>query len=157
MNTIFEQLIAHPDFREGDYWSRMQLDSGKEIIKQGESSDYLYLLESGDVRVMGDVELDENRRVKPGVCDMKPGDVFGEMVMFDDQPRSASVMATSDCVLIRIHGKKTMGFLEQHPELGFAVLKMLTQSMVDRLRKTNKKIFSLFAWGLKAHGLEKHL
>lgn len=157
MNSLFDPLIEHPDFREGDYWYRIKLESGKKIINQGENSDYFYLLESGSARVIGDVVLDEQRHVKPGVCDLKPGDVFGEMVMFDDQPRSASVITIGDCVLIRIHAKKTMTFLEQHSELGFAVLKGLSQSMVSRLRKTNQKFFSLFAWGLKAHGVEKHL
>lgn len=157
MISMFKPLIEHPDFREGDYWSRVEFKGGKEIIKLGETCDYLYLLENGDVRVMGDVVLSEQRHVKPGVCDLKSGDVFGEMVMFDNQPRSASVVAISDCVLVRIHGKKAMIFLEQYPDLGFAILKELSQNMVSRLRKTNQKFFSLLAWGLKAHGVERHL
>ena len=155
--NVIEEILAHPEFNEGEYWRVETYQANAEIIKQGESSNSLYLLNTGVVRVLGRVEIDDKRQVSPGVCDIQGGELFGELVLFDDGPRSASVVTVTDAEVVAINGKKLMEFLEHKPDLGFRFMKYMMERMVGRLRNTNSKIFSLFAWGLKAHNVDQHL
>lgn len=155
--SVIEEILSHPEFVEGECWSREKHAANAEIIKQGEASNSLYYLQSGVVRVLGRVEIDDKRQVSPGVCDIQGGELFGELVLFDDGPRSASVVTVTDAEVVAINGEKLMEFLEREPDLGFRFMRHMMVKMVGRLRNTNSKIFSLFAWGLKAHNVDQHL
>ena len=155
--SVIEEILSHPEFVEGEFWSREIYAENAEIIKQGEASNALYYLQSGVVRVLGRVEIDDKRQVSPGVCDIQGGELFGELVLFDDGPRSASVVTVTEAEVVAINGEKLMEFLEREPDLGFRFMKHMMVKMVGRLRNTNSKIFSLFAWGLKAHNVDQHL
>lgn len=157
IDKVIQEIISHPGFPEGECWHRESASENDQIIAQGDESKSLYCLEKGAVRVVGRIDIDDQRQLNPGVCDIDKGEIFGELVLFDDGPRSASIVAVADCELIVIDGKKLMAFLEKETDLGFRFMKMLMGRMVARMRKTNSKIFSLFAWGLKAHNVEQHL
>jgi len=49
------------------------------------------------------------------------------------------------------------GYFDDHPELGYVVLKWLFSVLSGRLRQADRRFGSLFAWGLKAHGIDSHL
>ena len=155
--SVIEEILTHPEFVEGECWSREKYAANAEIIQQGDTSNSLYFLQSGVVRVLGRVDIDDKRQVSPGVCDIQGGELFGELVLFDDGPRSASVVSVTDAEVVAIKGDKLMEFLEREPDLGFRFMKYMMVKMVGRLRNTNSKIFSLFAWGLKAHNVDQHL
>lgn len=150
-------LLQHPEFVEGQHWSRQRFAANQPIVEEGTLGSQIYLVLAGRVRVLGDVALDEGRRIRPGFFDFDAGEVFGELALFDREPRSASVVAVTDCELAVIDGDRLLAFLDRHRDLGYDVFKDLVSALVVRLRKTNRKLFSLMAWGLKAHGLDEHL
>lgn len=157
MKDLIEALMKQADFHEGEYWRREHYAANQEIIHQGEQSKHLYYIEKGQARVLGQVDLGEKRKVSPGVCDLKDNEIFGELVLFDNGPRSASVVAISECDVVVFDGEKLMSYLRSHTDIGFELLNAIMTATVRRLRKTNEKIFSLFAWGLKAHNVDQHL
>jgi len=150
-------LLGHPEFREGSHWKTCSVKPNQVIFREGERGRTIYLILSGSVRLIGNLELGDERRVQPGFSDLGAGEVFGELPLFDNQPRSASVIAVSECQLIEINSDSLISFLELHPDIGYQVLKELYHMLVRRLRKANGKIFSLFAWGLKNCGITEHL
>ena len=154
---IIDELMGHPLFKEGEFWEVVQFKKNQKIVMQGDVSRDLYLLKSGCVRVLGSVELEDNRKIQPGVCDMSSGDIFGELSLFDQQPRSASIMCLEDSEVIVIDGDKLMGFLEENSDIGFRFMNEVMQMMVKRLRHSNEKVYSLFAWGLKVHKIDGDL
>jgi len=127
------------------------------IINEGEEGRSVYLIEQGQVRVSERVELEDRRHIQPGLCDLGPGEVFGELNLFQAMPRSASVIAIDSCRLRVIDAERLAGFLDQHPELGYVVLRELFSVLSGRLRQADKRLGSLLAWGLKAHGIDRHL
>ena len=129
-------------------WTRRQVVADETIFSEGDQGSEVYLILKGSVRVVGNVDLDDKRRVHPGFSDLDSGQVFGELPMFDGEPRSATVIALTDCEL---------AFLDAHPELGYPIFKELIHFLVGRLRQANRRIFSLFAWGLKMRGIDRHL
>lgn len=151
------KILEHPEFREGSDWKACQIKPNQVIFREGERGRSMYLIISGSVRLMGNLELEDERRVQPGFSDLGIGEVFGELPLFDKEPRSASVIAVTECDLIEINSDSLIAFLDGHPDIGYQVFKELNHMLVRRLRKANGKIFSLFAWGLKNCGITEHL
>jgi CRP/FNR family transcriptional regulator, cyclic AMP receptor protein len=155
-NTLY-MLLDHPDFEEGVVWTRCKYAADETVFSEGDHGSQVYLILKGSVRVVGNVDLDDNRTVHPGFSELDEGQVFGELPMFDGEPRSATVVALSDCELAVLEGEQLMAFLDAHPDLGYPIFKELIHLLVGRLRQANRRIFSLFAWGLKLRGIDHHL
>lgn len=157
MNEAFNRLLQHPDFPEGSAWQCRRFSAGQTILEEGDCSGGLYLMKEGSARVIGNVELDEHRKIRPGIFELAQGSLFGEISLFDQEPRSASVIAATDCQVIVIDRRPLLDFMEAHPEIGYPLLKEIMTSLVTRLRMANKRLAYLFAWGLKAHNIDEHL
>ena len=157
MKTPIEQIIEDPEFPEGSAWRRRSFQANTTILQEGSEGRSLFIIKSGSVRVTARVVLEEDRRVQPGICDLQAGGLFGELSLFESHPRSASVMAITDTELVEIDGEQLKRYLDSHPELGYRVLKTLFTIVIDRLSSANRRIEYLLGWGLKAHGIEKHL
>ncbi|MCB1734535.1 MAG: Crp/Fnr family transcriptional regulator [Gammaproteobacteria bacterium] len=157
MSNALKNLLDSPDFPEGDAWQRRLCTVHEHVFNEGDSQCDVFVVLSGTVRVVGEVALDDDRSLRPGYSDLGPGTVFGEMCLFDLKPRSGSVVAISDCELGVIPGDILRVYLDAHPEVGYPVLKDLLNTLAERLRTANKRVSSLFAWGLKAHGIDEHL
>jgi len=154
---VLNRVIQQPDFPEGEFWHIERVSTDKEIIAQGEQSTTFYMILKGKVRVMGRVMLDGDKKVSPGVCDLGENEVFGELVLFDQAPRSATVKALEATELVAIDSAALKRYFDINQEHGYEFLRELTGVLVERLRHSNEKVFSLLAWGLKAHGIEQHL
>lgn len=150
-------LIGRPDFPERDIWWRQSFSANDTIIREGERDHRIYLVEAGELSVTGSVELDGRRRVRPGIYTLRSGQMFGELCLFNDLPRTATVTATSDGELVVIDALGLQAYLDAHPALGYRVLRDIHDTLVERLSKSNKRVEHLFAWGLKAHGIDQHL
>lgn len=157
MKNALQDLLDHPEFAEGNLWLRRQLDADHTVFAEGDVGTEAYLILKGSVRVVGNVDLDEHRMVHPGFSDLSAGQIFGELSLFDGQPRSASVVTLTKCELAVLEGQRLMAFLDAHPELGYPIFKEVIHLLVGRLRRANRRIFSLFAWGLKVRGINTYL
>lgn len=103
----------------------LQLAGGETLMRQGEPGDALYLLVSGRLRVY--IEEDGVRRV---VREVSRGEVVGEMSLITDAPRSATLVAIRDSVLVSL-GKDDFAHLQSHsPQVTLA----LTRQIIARLR-----------------------
>ncbi len=127
------------------------------IVSEGMDDRRLYLIEKGRARVSGRVELADGRHIQPGLCDLGPGEIFGELSLFESGSRSASVIALGDVEVLEFDALALESHFEQHPEQGYAVLKDLFNILSSRLRQTDRRWEQLFAWGLKEHGIDQHL
>jgi CRP/FNR family cyclic AMP-dependent transcriptional regulator len=157
MKNALYMLLDHPSFEEGVVWTRRKYAADETVFSEGDHGSQVYLILKGSVRVVGNVDLDDNRTVHPGFSELDAGQVFGELPIFDGEPRSATVVALTDCDLAVLEGEQLMAFLDAHPELGYPIFKELIHLLVGRLRQANRRIFSLFAWGLKLRGIDRHL
>lgn len=157
MSSLLFSLLNNPDFEEGKLWLRVSQPANATIFTEGDHSSEVYLVLAGELRVFGKVDLDDQRKIQPGFVELTKGDIFGEMVMFDDSPRSATVVCITDVELAVIKADDLFSFLDSHPDCGYPIMKELLSVVVQRLRKANQRIFSLFAWGLKSKGLDNHL
>jgi len=157
MISALQKILESEDFPEGSAWRMRKFEAQEIIVREGEQDGYLYLVVTGDLRVTGQVEIDDARTMHPGICDLGPGDVFGELCLFDKQPRSATVEGLTQGQLIEIEANRLNQWMDRHPALGLKTLREFYGELISRLRKTNQRVESLFAWGLRAHGIDKHI
>lgn len=152
-----KQLLTRADFAEGDLWRRVTLSEGEVVIDKGARSGKVYLVLAGRLRIVGDIEVGQHRHIHPGFRELGAGELFGELGMFDGRPHSASVVAIGDSELAEMDAERLLRYLDEHPDIGYGVLKEIIGMLADRLRHTTEQAFSLFAWGLRAHDIDRHL
>lgn len=108
---------------------------GSIIVKEGTNGNHMYVILNGDAIVTktgrdGEVEL----------ARLTPADSFGEMSLADNEARSASVRADSDCVLVRLSDQVMMS----KAEIGVKVYRNIAQVLSARLRTADE----MLAWRL---------
>ena len=69
----------------------------------------------------------------------------------------ASVIALDDVEALEFDVQALEGYLDAHPAQGYIVLKDVQKILTTRLRQTDRRWEQLFAWGLKEHGIDRHL
>ena len=92
------------------------------IDRQSESTDVFFVL-SGEIRVV--IYSLSGREIT--LDDLSAGGYFGELAAIDGEPRSASVMALTDCLVASLPQDKFLSLLEKHSKLALSVMKSLTR------------------------------
>ena len=114
----------------------MEFKEGQVIFSQGDPSDRCYKLISGAVKIRIS-SYDGSGALQNIVAQtMRHGDVFGEMGIVDDSPRSASAIATEDTTCVTYTPDEMMDLLESNPKEALAYIRTL----IRRLRSNNIKI-----------------
>ncbi len=108
----------------------MEFFTGEEVFTEGEPGDRFYLVERGRV-IFFKQSLDE----KLEVGRVGAGDYFGEMSLFDDSPRSATVEAAEDSLLLALDRDRLHSLVAQKPEIAWAFCRELS----TRLRESNER------------------
>lgn len=154
--TLYE-ILSDPSFKEGIAWRRQRFHNNEVIVREGDDGATLFYVEEGSLRVTGHIDLDQNRRVQPGFCDLHTGDIFGEICLHENHRRTATVTAISDGCVLEVNGHKLNAYFEAHPMQGYRFYRQLFAILIGRMKSANHRIENLLAWGLKAHGIEQHL
>jgi CRP-like cAMP-binding protein len=68
---------------------------------------------------------------------------FGEMVLFGNKERSATVRAVTSCSLYIIRDAEFLALCNKHPRIGYMVLTTIARILSDNLRKANNDILKL--------------
>lgn len=116
---------------------------GTIIFHKDQTGDALYIVESGRVRIFvaeeGGQELTLSR-------EHEPGEVFGELALFDGAPRSASAEAIEDTVTYTLNRVEFQRYLAEAPQFSLALIKLLS----TRLRELTDNAESLAFLNLEA-------
>jgi len=149
MPEALYSILKHPQFLRDKVWWEEYFDPDDVILREGDTSRDLYLIVSGTVRVNMQVEIDDVRIMQSGLIELTRGDTFGELNLYGQSGRTASVVALSSTEVIRIDGKALSAFMDAHPELGYLVLKHFFLLHAELLRSLNIKVGGLYAAGLR--------
>jgi CRP-like cAMP-binding protein len=116
---------------------------GTRIFQYGDPGDKLFIILSGKVRISREVAgMGEEALAVLGA-----GDVFGEMAILDESPRSADARVHERCRLLVIAKDAFDDLLFVHKELAYEVLWNCVRMLSTRLRETNEKLTFLTVSG----------
>ncbi len=130
---LFALLDERQRSRIGDLMTIRRFDSGTTILRQGSSAVALYLLLDGEVEVNREPE-EGGRSVT--LARLKPGDVFGEMAVLDDDTRSSSVTALEPSRCALLSRWELLQELRRHPELAIVMIRVLAR----RIRHMDERL-----------------
>ena len=131
---IFSNLEDNYIKEIADFCVRRSFKKDDIIIKQGEPGIGLFIISSGNVKIIK--ELANGEKIE--VSEHGPGEFIGEMSVIDNAPRSASVVAfeNTDCLVLSAWDFKAR--LKAHPEIALELLPVI----VKRFRETNEKLLA---------------
>jgi CRP-like cAMP-binding protein len=102
----------------------MGFAAGKSVFQAGEPGETMYVIAEGEVEILDGSAILETAG---------PGSIVGELALIDDEPRSATVVAKTDCRLVPVDRRRFQYMVQETPFFGLAVMKVLA----DRLRRKN--------------------
>jgi CRP-like cAMP-binding protein len=109
---------------------------GDKIFRHGDPGEKLYLILEGKVRISREI---------PGMGEealavLGPGQMFGEMALLDESPRSADANVHDTCRLLAVPRDGFDDLLYLNKELAYEVLWSIVRMLLRRLRETNDKL-----------------
>ena len=125
-------------FQEGDF-----------IMQEGDKGDEMYLVLDGRVDVSKSLTMkfgeNDFRRTEKVLTHFRPEDhpIFGEMALIDQDNRSATIVARTDCVFLVIKRAEFMNLIECKPELGLKMLLRLCELLANRLKQSSQDVTRL--------------
>ncbi len=103
------------------------------ILREGAVESFLCLLASGNVEIVKRDSADKSKVIGS----VGEGKTFGEMSLIDRGPRSASVVAASDAILVVLHLTEFNDMSDSSPRLALKILHRIAKLLSHRLRQTS--------------------
>src|ERR687895_765126 len=129
---VFETLGPSELAQVADVAVPRAFGAGDVVFHEGDDSDTCYVVKSGHARAIR--EHPDGRQIT--LATFGPGDIFGELAMFDAERRSATVEATDELEVLGILGGDMRRLLRRHPDMAVK----LVISLGRRLRAANERL-----------------
>ena len=113
----------------------VKIAKGSILFKEGDDGEHLYVIIDGKLK-LGTSGGDGRENL---LSILGPGEMFGELSLFDPGPRTSTATAVTDAKLLSLSHEKVIPWLKQNPEVSLQLLMRLSQ----RLRRTNEAVGDL--------------
>ena len=135
--SLFRGLNNQELLKVSRICQKVAVKAGKVIFKAGDPGDALYCLHKGAVQVIKAGEKDEPEEL---IYELGGGEIFGEMALFEDMPRSATIKAKTDCSLLRIPRDYFEKLISSDKEIALKIYQALNLILTHRLRETTERL-----------------
>jgi CRP-like cAMP-binding protein len=129
---VFEQLAPAELAAVAAVAVPRRFETGDAVFHEGDASDTCYVVRNGHARAVR--QHSDGRQIT--LATFGPGDIFGELAMFDDERRSATIEATDHLEVLAILGHDMRRLMREHSEIAVK----LAVSLVRRLRRSNERL-----------------
>ena len=113
----------------------VKISKGNTLFKEGDEGDRLYVVLDGKLK-LGTASGDGRENL---LSILGPGEMFGELSLFDPQPRTSTATAVTDARLLALSHDQVIGLVTAHPRVALELLARLAQ----RLRRSNEVLADL--------------
>jgi len=127
---ILAQKVVHQSFAKDEA-----------LFHRGDWGDSLYIIDEGGVKIV----REDERGGELALNHCGPGEIVGEMALFDQEPRSASVIATTATEVLELKQEAFFQLLHQRPDVAFSLIRSLS----SRLRFASAYILTATEWSRK--------
>jgi CRP/FNR family transcriptional regulator, cyclic AMP receptor protein len=129
---VFEELAEADLRRVAEVAVPRAFGAGEVVFREGDDSDTCYVIRSGHARALR--EHADGRQIT--LATFGPGDIFGELAMFDDERRSATIEAIDPLDVVGILGPDMRRLMGEHPDIAVR----LAIALGRRLRAANERL-----------------
>jgi len=130
-SRLFSQVDPEKVSRLSKAARELSFAPGREIFKEGDAGDGVYLVRSGLVEISARVASNSHHVFSK----IGPGEIFGEMAVLEDKPRSASALAREETEVYFIPRVALLGLVEECPSVALAILREIS----GRLREFDRQ------------------
>lgn len=116
-----------------------QLKEGEVIFKEGDKSKNIYFLLEGKIGI--------TKKISSGsktIAILRKGDIFGEMALFENAPRSANALVMEQSEILDINGEEFGRFLSAKPQESFSILMKIIAISSSRLRNMDRYFTTVY-------------
>jgi CRP-like cAMP-binding protein len=125
--AAIERILHHREYMRGEV-----------IFRQGERGVGMYIVQQGKVAVISEPDQQE-------LFEMSDGDFFGEVALLDDAPRSASMIAKTDCSVFGFFQPDLFDLIARDSRLGVKIVLRVARFACQRLCQANERVLALSA------------
>ncbi|MCK4943155.1 MAG: cyclic nucleotide-binding domain-containing protein, partial [Candidatus Aminicenantes bacterium] len=140
--SILKELEIFSDLDESALIALSHLFEEKEylqnsiIFEEGSIGTSMMIIAQGKVRV----SQKANQETEEALKILHTGEVFGEMALLEDLPRSAAIIAHTNVIIISVDRFNFLKFLEQDCRNGLKIMIKLAKTLSSRLREADVKL-----------------
>jgi CRP-like cAMP-binding protein len=125
-------------------------DDGEVLFKEGDPPDSAYIIDEGEVNICAGED---------DTCDLVVGtlgrhDLFGEMAIFRNAPRVATIRASGPVSVMRIDGDMFLRLVTENPDTALGVMRMLSDKIArttERFEAVEEKVRNMQSVADSAH------
>ena len=129
---VFSTLVPEDLQRIAQLAVPRSFEPGQAVFREGDSSDTCYIVRSGHARAVR--EHGDGRTIT--LATFGPGDIFGELALFEDERRSATVEALEALGVVAVLGPDMRRLMVEHPQIATRLVIALGR----RLRESNERL-----------------
>jgi CRP-like cAMP-binding protein len=151
--TSYKKIFIFQDLDEDELQRVLQLarprsfSANDVIIQEGESGNSMYIMCEGEVNITKRLTLvlDQDLPKEKRMIQLKAEDgvSFGEMALLENDTRTATVTALTDCKLLELNRDDFLGFVRENSATGCKIMLRLAQLLSRFLRKTDSDVVKL--------------
>jgi CRP-like cAMP-binding protein len=124
LNEKSIQVLAHSSHFQ-------YVKNGEVLFLQSDPSDFSYVVRSGEIAIV--LSSPDGRDMM--INSMRPGDIFGELGVLTDRPRSTSAVARADAKILAIPAEAFLTIVDEEPALARRILKITA----ERLQRSGER------------------
>lgn len=123
----YEVMRKHQQALASETPSLVRFAAGDVLFRAGDQANCMYDIYDGSVGIYSDFQTENAKQL----AKLHTDDVFGEMGILDDMPRSASAVCLTDCTLLVIKPENFMAFFQQKPVKVLQILMQMCMQLRD--------------------------
>jgi CRP/FNR family transcriptional regulator, cyclic AMP receptor protein len=129
---VFSTLVQEDLERIAQFAVPRQFEPGEVVFREGDASDTCYVVRDGRARA---IRTHRDGRTLT-LATFGPGDIFGELALFEDERRSATVEAIESTGVVAVLGPDMRRLMSEHAQISARLVIALGR----RLRETNERL-----------------
>ena len=108
---------------------------GEVVARQGELGDVMFVIQEGQLAVFKEHE----GRLPVRVAVLNKGDIYGEMSIFEQEIRSATVQAMGEARVLTVDKKTFLRHVQEDPTLAFNLVRVMSQRIRNLIEETGER------------------
>jgi CRP-like cAMP-binding protein len=151
--TVFKDAAPYRGFKEGDWklfseiFQEKSVPAGSHVFRENDPGDGLFLIRSGKIRISRRVVPEGKREAYEQLLTVLiSGNLFGEMALVDNEPRSADAVAEGDSILFWLPHAEYEKLKAEHPATALRVQDLIVVTLCSRIREANRSFETIRFW-----------